>query len=93
MMDAAQGRQAVGLSYLFVDVFERILTKDRPENRGFFDEGLDVVVEVVVGSQRQINLFDDLGDELGAPMKPCDKVANVAVVLFDGDGQVFAREK
>jgi hypothetical protein len=38
----------------------RVLTKDRPENRGFFDEGFDVVMEVMVGSQGEINHFFDL---------------------------------
>ncbi len=40
-----------------------ILTKDSPENRGFFGEGVKVVVEVVVDPQRQIDHFDDLGDD------------------------------
>ena len=35
----------------------RILTKDGPENRGFFGEGVEVVVEVVVDPQRQIGPF------------------------------------
>ena len=68
----------------------RVLTKDRPENCGFCDEGFDVVVEVMIGSQGQINHLDDLGHDLGAPTESCDKVANVAIVLFDRDGQVFA---
>lgn len=50
-------------------------------------------MEVVVDSERQINHFDDLGDDLGAPTKPRNEVANVAVVLFDGDSQVFAGEE
>ena len=36
----------------------RVLTKDSPENRGFFGEGVKVVVEVVVDPQRQIDHFD-----------------------------------
>ena len=71
----------------------RVLTEDRPENRGFFGEGVKVVVEVMVNPQRQINHFDDLGDDLRAAAEPCEKVANVAVVLFDRDGQVFAGEE
>jgi len=31
--------------------FSRVLTKDSPENRGFFGEGVKVVVEVVVDPQ------------------------------------------
>src|SRR5271156_4263977 len=38
----------------------RVLTKDSPENRGFFGEGIKVVVEVVVDPQRQIDHSDDL---------------------------------
>ena len=71
----------------------RVLTKDSPENRSFFGEGVKVVVEVVVDPQRQIDHFDDLGDDLCATAEPCEKVADVAVVLFDGDGQVFAGEE
>ena len=72
---------------------ERVLTKDSPENRSFFGEGVKVVVEVVVDPQRQIDHFDDLGDDFRAAAEPCEKVADVAVVLFDGDGQVFAGEE
>ena len=50
-------------------------------------------MEVVVNPQRQIDHFDDLGDDLRAAAKPCEKVADVAVVLFDRDGQVFAGEE
>src|ERR1700722_16684021 len=71
----------------------RVLTKDSPENRSFFGEGVKVVVEVVVDPQRQIDHFDDLGDDLRAAVEPCEKVADVAVVLFDGNGQVFAGEE
>ena len=71
----------------------KVLTKDSPENRSFFGEGVKVVVEVVVDPQRQIDHFDDLGDDLCATAEPCEKVADVAVVLFDGDGQVFAGEE
>jgi len=38
----------------------RVLTKDSPENRSFFGEGVKVVVEVVVDPQGQIDHFDDL---------------------------------
>ncbi len=48
----------------------RVLTKDSPENRGFFGEGVKVVVEVVVDPQRQIDHFDDLGDDLRAAAEP-----------------------
>ena len=50
--------------------YTRVLTKDSPENRGFFGEGVKVVVEVVVDPQRQIDHFDDLGDDLRAAAEP-----------------------
>jgi hypothetical protein len=50
-------------------------------------------VELVVDPQRQIDHFDDLGDDLRAAAEPRWKVADVAAVLFDGDGQVFSGEK
>src|SRR5271154_3915469 len=50
----------------------RVLTKDSPENRSFFGEGVKVVVEVVVDPQRQIDHFDDLGDDLRAAAKSCE---------------------
>src|SRR5271168_4706414 len=74
-------------------ITRRVLTEDRPENRGFFSESVEVVVEVMVNRQGQINHFDDLGDDLRASSEPCEKVTNVAVVLFDRDGQVFACEE
>ena len=39
---------------------ERVLTKDRPEYQCFFEEGFDIVVEMMEGSQRQVNHFDGL---------------------------------
>ena len=41
-------------------------------------------MEVVVDPQRQIDHFDDLGDDLRAAAEPCEKVADVYDVLFDG---------
>jgi hypothetical protein len=71
----------------------RVLTKDRLENCGFCGEGVEIVVEVVVDPQRQIHHFHGLGDHLRAATEPREKMTNVAVVLFDGDGQVFAGEE
>src|ERR1700678_1137904 len=70
-----------------------VLTKDRLENFGFCGEGVEIVVEVVVDPQRQIHHFHGLGDHLRAATEPREKMTNVAVVLFDGDGQVFAGEE
>ncbi len=71
----------------------RVLTEDRPENRGFFSEGVEVVVEMMINPQGQINHFDDLGDDLRAASEPCEEMTNVAVVLFDRDRQIFACEE
>jgi len=71
----------------------RVLTKDRPENRSFFGEAVEVVVEVMVDPQRQVDHFRDLGDNFRAAAEPREKVTNVAVVLLDGKGQVFAGEE
>ena len=73
--------------------FPRALTKDRLENFGFCGEGVEIVVEVMVDPQRQIHHFHGLGDHLRAATEPREKMTNVAVVLFDGDGQVFAGEE
>jgi hypothetical protein len=86
-------RTSISPSFVCQQSFLRVLTKDSPENRSFFGEGVKVVVEVVVDPQRQIDHFDDLGDDFRAAAEPCEKVADVAVVLFDGDGQVFAGEE
>ena len=40
--------------------FRRVLTKDRPEYQCFFEKGFDIVVEMMEGSQRQVNHFDGL---------------------------------
>ena len=71
----------------------RVLTKDKLENCGFRGEGVQIVVEVVVDPQRQIHHFHGLGDHLRAATEPREKMTNVAVVLFDGDRQVFAGEE
>ena len=58
----------------------RVLTKDSPENRSFFGEGVKVVVEVMVDPQRQIDHFDDLGDDFRTAAEPREKVADVAEI-------------
>ena len=85
-LDRGRGRMGgVELFQEFDEFARRVLTKDSPENRGFFGEGVEVVVEVVVDPQRKIDHFDGLGDDLRAAAEPHEKVADVAVVLFDGD--------
>src|SRR5271167_705590 len=71
----------------------RVLTEDRSENGGFCDEVVEVVVEVMVDPQGQIDHFRHLGDNFCAAAEPREKVTNVAVVLFDGKGQVFSGEE
>src|SRR5271163_4807810 len=71
----------------------RVLTEDRSENVGFCDEVVEVVVEVMVDPQGQIDHFRHLGDNFRAAAEPREKVTNVAVVLFDGKGQVFSGEE
>ncbi len=71
----------------------RVLTKDRSKDGSLFCKGIEVVVKVVVDPQRQIDHLDDLGDDFCAAAEPCEKMPNVAVVLFDGDGQVLAGEE
>jgi hypothetical protein len=81
-------------SYLEPLLGLRVLTKDRLENCGFCGEGVEIVVEVVVDPQRQIqHYFHGVGDHLRAATEPREKMTNVAVVLLDGDGQVFAGEE
>jgi hypothetical protein len=75
------------------DRTRRVLTKDRSEYQGFFNEAVEVVMEMMVDSQRQINHFRDLGDDFRASSKSREKVTNVAVVLLDGEGQVLAGEE
>jgi hypothetical protein len=50
-------------------------------------------VEVVINPQGQIDHLDGFGDDLGAAAEARQKMANVAVVLRDGKGQVFAGEE
>ena len=52
-----------------------------------------VVMKVMIKPQGQIDHEGDFGDNLGAAAETGDKVTNVAVVLLDGEGQVFAREE
>src|SRR5271167_1054939 len=72
---------------------DRSITEDRSENGGFCDEVVEVVVEVMVDPQGQIDHFRHLGDNFRAAAEPREKVTNVAVVLFDGKGQVFSGEE
>src|SRR5271156_2168591 len=47
----------------------------------------------MVDPQGQIDHFRHLGDNFRAAAEPREKVTNVAVVLFDGKGQVFSGEE
>ncbi len=50
-------------------------------------------MEVVVKAQGQIDHFLSLGDDLGTTTATRKEVANIAIVLLDGEGQVFAGEQ
>ena len=50
-------------------------------------------MEVVIKPQGQIDHLDGFGDDLGAAAEARPEMANVAVVLLDGKGQVFAGEE
>jgi hypothetical protein len=54
---------------------------------------LRVVMKVMIKPQGQIDHEGDFGDDLGAAAETGDEVTNVAVVLLDGDSQVFAGEE
>jgi hypothetical protein len=47
----------------------------------------------MIKPQGQIDHEGDFGDDLGAAAETGDEVANVAVVLLDAEGQVFAGEE
>ena len=51
-----------------------------------------VVMEVMIKPQGQIDHKGDFGDDLGAA-ETGDEVTNIAVVLLDGERQVFAGEE
>lgn len=50
-------------------------------------------MEVVIDTQGQIDHFDGLGNNLGAAAETGEEVADIAVILLDGKGQVLAREE
>jgi len=50
-------------------------------------------VEVVVNPQGQINHLHGFGNDFGSAAEPREKMADVAIVLLDGEGQVLAREE
>ena len=52
-----------------------------------------VVMKVMIKPQGQIDHEGDFGDDLGAAAETGDEVTNVAVVLLDGESQVFAGEE
>ena len=52
-----------------------------------------IVMEVVINPQGEIDHFLGLGDHLGLAAEAREKMADVAVVLLDREGQVFAREE
>jgi hypothetical protein len=52
-----------------------------------------IVVEVVINPQGEIDHFLGLGDHLGLAAEAREKMADIAVILLDRNGQVLAREE
>jgi hypothetical protein len=52
-----------------------------------------IVMEVVINPPGEIDHFLGLGDHLGLAAEAREKMADVAVVLLDGEGQVLAGEE
>jgi hypothetical protein len=52
-----------------------------------------IVVEVVINPQGEIDHFLNFGNDLGFAAKASEEMADIAVILLDGKGQVFTREK
>ena len=50
-------------------------------------------MEVVVNPQGQIDHLHGFGNDFGSAAEPREKVADVAIVLLDGESQVLAREQ
>ena len=50
-------------------------------------------MEIVINSQREVDHLDGLGDDLGATTEAGEEVADVAIILFDGEGQILAGEQ
>ncbi len=50
-------------------------------------------MKVMIKPQGQIDHKGDFGDDLGAAAETGDEVTNIAVVLLDGERQVFAGEE
>jgi len=47
----------------------------------------------MIDAQRQIDHLHGFGNDFGPAVEAHEKMADVAVVLLDGEGQVFAREE
>ena len=47
----------------------------------------------MIDAQRQINHFHGFGNDFGTAAEARQKMADVAVVLLDGEGQVFAGDE
>jgi hypothetical protein len=52
-----------------------------------------IVMEVVINPQGEIDHFFGLGNNLGLAAESSKKMADIAVILLDGEGQVLAREE
>jgi hypothetical protein len=52
-----------------------------------------IVMKVMINPQGQIDHFLGLGDHLGLAAEAREKMADIAVILLDRNGQVLAREE
>ena len=52
-----------------------------------------IVVKVMIDAQGQIDHLHSFGNNFGTAAEASEKMADVAIVLLDGEGQVFAVEE
>ena len=52
-----------------------------------------IVMEVVINPQGEIDHLHSFGNDFGTAAEASEKMADIAVVLLDGEGQVFAGEE
>ena len=52
-----------------------------------------IVMEVVINPQGEIDHLHSFGNNFGTAAEASEKMADIAVVLLDGEGQVFAGEE
>ena len=63
------------------------------EGGGEGSEVARIVVKVMIDAQGQINHLHGCGNDFGTAAEARENMADVAVVLLDGEGQIFAGEE